>query len=271
VLPLLIFDPSVVIGFLFVLAVAVRWFLVPSDDRRSEYLLLFSIFTLITAPSAQAVADGLSRLRPMKMDLYAYVADGPLGEPSFVLGRLVAPHAWLKVLLQVSYGLLPVAVIVVFTCHVLQRSPRIATIVWAFVINLVAAPLFYMLVPVCGPTFAFARFPVGPGHVIPHLIRINAAPNGIPSVHMSTALLVAWFSRKSRVGLAAASVYLVLMVVATLASGQHYGVDLLAAIPYAAGVLWVSNMGWLPGTAAATAEVPRETERKILFGERQPG
>lgn len=256
-LPLLIFDPSIVVGFIFVMAVAVRWFMVPSDDRRSEYLLLFSIFTLIMAPVAQAIADSLSALRPMKMDLYAYVADGSLGQPAFALGQVAAPHEWLKILLQVAYGLLPTAVIVLFTCHILQRSSQVATIVWAFVINLLAAPLFYLLVPVCGPVFAFARFPVNPGHVIPHMLRIDAAPNGIPSVHMSSALLIVWFSRKSRAGLGAAIAYGLLMVVATLASGQHYGVDLVAAVPYTAGVLWAAKVVALRSRQWSGAAVQR--------------
>jgi membrane-associated phospholipid phosphatase len=61
-------------------------------------------------------------------------------------------------------------------------------------------------------------------------------------VHASTALLMVWFSRKSRAGLAAAMVYLLLIVVSTLASGQHYGVDLVAAIPYAVSVLWLARV-----------------------------
>ena len=240
-LGLLLFDPSVVLGGLFVLVVAVRWFLMPKEARRSEYLLLVAIFTLIAGPVAQAIADRLSRLRPMKMDLFAYAWDRYLGQPAFVLGRLVAPHAWMKVLLELAYGLLPMGVILVFTFHILWRSPEVRTMVWAFVLNLLAAPLFYLLLPVCGPVFAFPGFPLDPGHVIPHLLRIDAAPNGIPSVHLSTALLIVWFSRKSRAGVTAAGVYLLLMVVSTLASGQHYGVDLLAAVPYAAAVLWVAK------------------------------
>jgi hypothetical protein len=239
---LLIFDPSVVVGFVFVLAVAWRWFAVPGDARRSEYLLLIAIFTLILSPAAQAIADSLSRARPMKLDLYAYAADGYLGQPAFVLGRVVAPHVWAKVLLNVVYGLLPMAVIFAFTGHILRRSADVRVMVWAFVLNLLIAPLIYLLVPVCGPQFAFPRFPLDPGSVIPHMMGIDAAPNGIPSVHTSTALLVVWFSRRSRAGLIAAMLYLVLIGAACLASGQHYGVDLVAAVPYAAGVLWLARV-----------------------------
>ena len=97
---LLIFDPSVIVGLVFILAVGWRWFAVPADARRCEYMLLIAIFTLIASPAAQVVADWMSQLRPLKMDLYAYAADGYLGQPAFVLGRLVAPHAWAKVLLD---------------------------------------------------------------------------------------------------------------------------------------------------------------------------
>jgi membrane-associated phospholipid phosphatase len=74
------------------------------------------------------------------------------------------------------------------------------------------------------------------------MVRIDAAPNGIPSVHTSTALLMVWFCRKSRMGFVLAFVYLLLIVAATLASGQHYAVDLLAAVPYTVGVLWLAKV-----------------------------
>jgi hypothetical protein len=252
---LLIFDPSVVVGFVLIVAVVWRWFAVPADARRSEYILLIAIFALIVAPAAQAVAELLSGARPLKLDLYAYVADGYLGQPAFALGRLVAPYTWAKVLLNVAYGLLPIGVILTLAAHILRRTAGVGSMVWAFVINLVVAPVFYLLVPVCGPKFAFPIFPVDAGHVIPHMVRIDAAPNGIPSVHTSTALLIVWFSRKSRAGLAASIVYLLLMVAATLGSGQHYAVDLLAAIPYAAGVVWLAKRRWF---VKATAQDARE-------------
>lgn len=234
---LLIFDPSVLAGCVCVLLVAWRWFALPGDARRSEYLLLIAIFGLIADPAAQAVADWLSWVQPLKMDLYAYAVDRALGEPSFVLGRLVAPHAWLQMLLEIAYGLLPVGVILALSGNVLRRSTELGTMVWAFVLNLVAAPIFYLLVPVCGPRFAFSNFPMDPGLIAPHLLRIDAAPNGIPSVHMSTALLIAWCCREHRGWATVAMVYMVLTIVSTLASGQHYGVDLVAAIPYTVGVV----------------------------------
>lgn len=236
---LLIFDPSVLPGAVLILWAAWRWFVVPEDARRSEYVLLVGIFALILAPAAQAVANSLSHPRPMKMDLYVYALDAYLGEPAFVLGRMVAPHTWAKVLLNEVYGLLPMAAIGVLTWHILRGSAGVSRMVSAFMLNLALAPVFYLLLPVCGPKFAFPAFPLAPGVVVPHLVPIDAAPNGMPSIHMSTTLLVAWFSRKSPVALALAGLYVALMAMATLASGQHYGVDLLAAVPYSAGILWL--------------------------------
>jgi hypothetical protein len=265
-LSLLIYDPSVVVGFVLILAVVWRWFAVPADARRSEYILLVATFTLIVSPAAQAVADSLSQVRPMKMDLYAYAADGYLGQPAFVLGRMVAPHLWEKVLLNIAYGLLPIGVILTVSAHILRRSAGVSLMVWAFVINLVAAPVFYLLLPVCGPEFAFPMFPVEPGHVVPHMVQIDAAPNGIPSVHLSTALLILWFSRKSRAGFVLATVYLLLTVTATLASGQHYAVDLLAAVPYAAGVVWLTKRSWFRSRADSTAVRGTPVQKYFVSG-----
>jgi PAP2 superfamily len=238
---LLIFDPSVVVGCVCVVLIAWRWFAIPGDARRSEYVLLIAIFALVADPVAQAVADSLTWVQPMKMDLYAYAADRTLGQPSFVLGRMVAPHVWLQVLLEIAYGLAPIGVILALSGSILRRSAEVGTMIWAFVLNLLAAPVFYLLAPVSGPRFAFSNFPLDPGAIVPHLMRIDAAPNGIPSVHMSTALLIVWCCREHRWWATAAIVYLVLTIVSTLASGQHYGVDILAAVPYSAGVVWLSK------------------------------
>jgi len=80
VVSLLIYGPSVAVGCVIVLLVAARWFVVPGDALRSEYLLLIALFGLMVGPLAQVVADSLSQLRPMKMDPFAYAADGSLGQ-----------------------------------------------------------------------------------------------------------------------------------------------------------------------------------------------
>jgi membrane-associated phospholipid phosphatase len=60
-------------------------------------------------------------------------------------------------------------------------------------------------------------------------------PNGIPSVHASTALLVLWFLRRWWWGRISGVVFLILTIFATLGSGEHYLFDLFCALRYAIG------------------------------------
>lgn len=177
----------------------------------------------------------------MKLDLFAYIADSHLGNPAFVLGSLVIPHPWLIYLLQIAYGLVPIAVFLVIAAYVITGSPGMPLLLKAFVLNLLLAPVFYLAFPICGPRFAFPEFPVLPLNVAPHTIRLVAAPNGMPSVHASTAILILWFARVWRVGLVLGAIYLVLILASTLASGQHYLIDLLASVPYSALVIAVAR------------------------------
>jgi hypothetical protein len=239
----LVLSPGVAVGSLLVLAIVTLWFLFPSalDRRRSEYLLLVTIFSALLSGLAQAIANRLSVLRPLKYDLYLYRMDAVLGQPSFALGRLVAPHRWLQLVLEFAYGLLPVVVSILLGAYIWKREAECGTVLKAFLLNLLFAPAFYLVLPVCGPVYAFPTFPRAQPNVIPHLIALSAAPNGLPSVHTSTALLLLWFGRRWNLGRWLGCLYLVLIVAATLASGQHFLMDLLAAVPYAAAVGWVAS------------------------------
>jgi membrane-associated phospholipid phosphatase len=127
-----------------------------------------------------------------------------------------------------------------FAATLLLRPEREAIrVAQTFLLNLFAALPIYLLFPVCGPAFAFPSFPALPlAGLVPHLLAISAAPNGVPSVHMSSALLVLWFLRRWPWGRAIGGVYAALIVLSTLASGQHYLFDLLCAVPYTAAVVW---------------------------------
>jgi hypothetical protein len=239
----LVLSPGVAVGFLLVLAILLRWSLVPSpsERKRCEYLLLVTIFSALLSSFAQAIANRLSVLCPLKYDLYLYRMDALLDEPSFALGRLVAPHLWLQLVLQAAYGLLPVAVTSLLGVYIWKREAEWVTVLKTLLLNLLLAPVFYMLLPVCGPVYAFPTFPQAQSLVVPHLIALSAAPNGMPSIHTSTALLLLWFGRHWLLGRWLGCLYLVLIIAATLAGGQHYLMDLLAAVPYAAAMGWVGS------------------------------
>lgn len=237
---MLVAYPSVVIITLLVPAFALRWFLVAADRNRTEWLLIAPVFFKAFGVLSLFISKNLSRLRPLKFDLYVFQIDSYFGNPSFHLGHFVAAHLWLAILLNISYDSLEMVAFGTFAIY-LYRCSQLETIrlAEAFLLNLIAAVPLYLIFPVCGPGFAFPSYPaLPPLPLIPHMMAINAAPNGVPSVHTSTALLILWFMWRWPWGRITGSIYLALIVLATLGGGQHYLFDLFCAIPYTALVLW---------------------------------
>lgn len=214
----------------------------PIGQDRTEYVLLGIIFALLTSMVAQALANWISVLRPEKYDLYVFRLDALFGQPSFRLGRLVQLHLIPRSLVSISYEILPMMAAGVFVLYLYRRSDEVRLFLYSFLANLFLAVPLYLIFPVSGPAFAFPLFPqltpVGP----PHMIPITAAPNGVPSVHMSSALLLLWFLRKWRPGLAVGVLFAALTAMATLASGQHYATDLVCAVPFATAVYILSRV-----------------------------
>jgi membrane-associated phospholipid phosphatase len=197
---------------------------------------------MLISAVAQAIADGMSQLRPLKYDLFIYQFDAWFGQPSFALGRIVQRHIWLEVILQIAYGIMPNVVAAALAAYIYLAEAELPIVLKAFAINLLAAPAFYLMLPVCGPQFAFPHFPQAAVVITARLIPLTAAPNGFPSVHTSTALLVLLITWRWWPGRALGILYLGLIVITTLASGQHYLFDLLAAVPYALIVARIAGL-----------------------------
>lgn len=253
---------EILIVFALIAFLVCRWFLAPGDRERTEWALAASALAVPATMLAGGIAISLSRIRPLKYDLYVYSISSLFGGPSFVAGRLAERHLWLHDLIGVSYGLLSVMMVVTFCAHVYLGSKEdTIRVTKTFLLNLIAAVPLYLLFPVCGPEFAFGSFPADPGEIVPHPVLIHAAPNGIPSVHTSTALLVMFFLWRWRWGKIVGIAFLLLTVLATLGSGQHYAVDLVCAVPYAWAV-WVVSMR-SPGGRSQGAMVTLELGRVL--------
>lgn len=192
--------------------------------------------------------------RPTVLDEYVLLADHALGDPSWVMGRV------LDVLGPVVYGVLhwvyielPVAAIVVAVWQLRRvvSSGRWPThyLVRTFLVLGLVGPIVYVIFPVVGPMFAFGA----DGHglqlgnywpsVVPPLDRNpmpmpfdSATPrNCMPSMHTAWALSVFLHTRRDTDGGPAPSLarwggafWLLATVTATLGFGYHYGVDLVA-------------------------------------------
>jgi hypothetical protein len=64
----------------------------------------------------------------------------------------------------------------------------------------------------------------------------------MPSMHLGWALLLA-LNARSRWLAAALWAYAALIALATIGLGQHYVVDLIAAIPYTVTMQWMTKLG----------------------------
>jgi len=198
--------------------------------------------------SAQRALSLANLLYPKTYDIYLYVFDGSLGfQPSFLAGQAMARSHALAVAAILTYVSLPFFMAVVYAL----RLPRDAeSPSWDIITLLMLAGmggwLLYNIVPATGPVFAFgADFPHDslPFHLLPRLalermpVAAEIPRNAIPSLHMAWVLLLYWNLRSlSATFRILAAAYVALTVIATLGTGQHYFVDLVASMPFAIAI-----------------------------------
>jgi hypothetical protein len=236
----------VIFGFGAFLMLTLRVLWSATDTRRKALAALAPaaavVFFVFSAQRALSLAN---LLFPKTYDLYLFVFDGSLGfQPSFIAGQIMARSHLLAVAAIVTYLSLPFFMSVVYAL----RLPRDAeSPSWDIITLLMLAGmggyLLYIVVPATGPAFVFkGSFPMNPlpFHLLPKLAleRIAVADdvprNAIPSLHMAWVLLLYWNSRALSASFRVlAGVYVALTVVATLGTGQHYLIDLVASMPFA--------------------------------------
>ena len=118
-----------------------------------------------------------------------------------------------------------------------RRSP--GSIILAYAAELVSGPLLYMIVPACGPIYAFGKQWLHPPAVTPEAMRMVGMPNAFPSLHVGTALVFLMFA-PGKILKALALLFLAATCLATLATGEHYVIDLIAGLAFG---VFVSAIG----------------------------
>ncbi len=180
-----------------------------------------------------------ANLTPQTYDPVIYAFDGKFGWPGWTIGEVFRLHPWLFATCGFVYNSLPLAL---STCLALQWQHKIKFPVDLGIATLVLGVvgfLLYQICPVSGPVYLFpADFPTH----LPHVLDVSRIPlppaprNGMPSLHVAWALLLAWNLRVRRVWMIAAVFYLALTILATLGSGEHYLADLIVSPALVLGV-----------------------------------
>ncbi|KUN84131.1 hypothetical protein AQJ66_16335 [Streptomyces bungoensis] len=197
-----------------------------------------------------------SKSRPTVLDPYVATADHALGNPSWVVGRLVRASGSIGFhLLDVVYGQLAVAAVVVAMYQLRnvaaeRKFPRHHLVRTFLVIGLLG-PAVYMIFPVVGPVFAYGPGASGTGGLHwavanlwpdsppplspPHPVTYDAITprNCMPSLHTAWATAIFIHSRTGpRVLRFAGTFWLIATLTATLGFGYHYGADLVAGVVF---------------------------------------
>ncbi|MFF5013108.1 phosphatase PAP2 family protein [Streptomyces sp. NPDC001165] len=197
-----------------------------------------------------------AKTRPLVLDPYVAAADHALGNPSWLVGRMVRATDPIGThLLDLVYAQLAVAAVVVALYQLRnvaaeRRFPRHHLLRTFLVIGLLG-PGIYMLFPVVGPVFAYGPGASGTGGVqwavanlwpdtpppisTPHPVPYDSITprNCMPSLHTAWATAIFIHSRKSpRILRFAGAFWLIATLTATLGFGYHYGVDLIAGVVF---------------------------------------
>ncbi|MFH9089436.1 phosphatase PAP2 family protein [Streptomyces sp. NPDC017673] len=207
-----------------------------------------------------------SKTRPTVLDPYVATADHALGNPSWVVGRIVRATGTIGAhALDYVYAQLAVAAVVVAMYqlrHVAteRRFPRHHLVRTFLVIGLLG-PAIYMIFPVVGPVFAYGAdgghwavadlwpdtpTPIGSPHHIP--FDEITPRNCMPSLHTAWATAIFVHSRKGpRFLRYAGTFWLIATLTATLGFGYHYGADLVAGVVFTLTIeaaLRAFDRGW---------------------------
>ncbi|WP_335941587.1 phosphatase PAP2 family protein [Streptomyces sp. PTD5-9] len=222
-----------------------------------------------------------SKTRPMVLDQYVATADHALGNPSWLVGRIVTATGPIGFnFLDIVYGQLAVAAVVVALYQlrnvaVERRFPGHHLVRTFLVIGLLG-PAIYMIFPVVGPIFAYGTgaehwatvslwsdtpsseqwavadlWPKTPPPIdAPHHMPFDGITprNCMPSLHTAWATAIFIHSRKGpRILRFAGTFWLVATLAATLGFGYHYGADLIAGVVFTLTVeaaLRTFDRGW---------------------------
>lgn len=212
-------------------------------DHKLVGIFLTALLLFVMLPVDNLALTIVTHTVSVRYDQYVFCFDRFFGSPSFAIGQLFLRWTWLQSLSMYPYVLVPSVclALAVIRFALLSIEEAVCCVRTILLSGLLAYPI-YAVFPVAGPRYAFPSFPFGaPAHLAPQVVHLLAVPNGVPSVHMTLAILILWFSRPWALGRVFGVLFLLLTMAATLGSGEHYLLDLLVAVPYSALTIYLGR------------------------------
>ena len=213
--------------------------------RQWRLAALISLVPIGMANAAFGLGAIVRRITPRTYDGALYALDGVLRIPfSEIAGNAFASMPALAATCLIAYALLPAAIAAGLGLEEFNfrngKSRGVGVnLLLAYTVSGTIAALLYVLTPGTGPLHAFpgafpaslpdaSSVPLGLAEFAP-----NSPRNAMPSFHVAWAIILARSLAGSRVSLRlGVLIFASLTALATIGSGEHYVVDLVAAAPF---------------------------------------
>jgi membrane-associated phospholipid phosphatase len=208
------------------------WIRGRTPQQREENVCLaclIAAFPLLVLPFTSAKIEALT---PRTLDLGLRMMDKTIGLDGFALARCLMRHPWLNLADWLAYAALPAAMLAAWG---MERSYEM---VKACVIACVFCVPSFLLVPASGPRYAFTAWPWTDTLLADPRTYLSRPRNCMPSMHVTWALLLA-LNARTRWGKLVFWPFALATCLATVGTGEHYVIDVLAGAAVAA---WVQGV-----------------------------
>jgi hypothetical protein len=229
----ILLNPSIIA--IIALFLSVVWMLRNEKDRARVELVFALVLNLFYGVLLNIFMSREGSVFPWKFDYVLFRLDACLGIQAASIARPL--QGSLHIPLWIVYQSMVPMMIAWYLLTRNRRSP--GSIILAYVAELVSGPLLYTIVPACGPIYAFGKQWLSPPAVAPQALRLAGMPNAFPSLHIGTAFVFLMFA-PGRIWKAVALLFLAATCLATLSTGEHYVIDLIAGLAFG---VFVSAVG----------------------------
>lgn len=216
-----------------------------SGGRRVSWETAVAGLGLIIGLWAVGRGNGLmASWHPITFDGALANVDRWIGDPALALGRIYERNAIARAALTATYDGLPI----VLAAAYISTSDRARFISSCLCAAAVAAVCF-QLIPATGPRYLYGmEFPWGEAHAWPSRTRIPIAfwRNALPSLHFTWAGLSMMAAPRRYLPLTAT--FAMFTAIACLATGEHYALDLIVAVPLIAAAWYIATRRASPGS-----------------------
>ena len=218
-------NPNIIV--LVALFSSIVWMLRDEKDKTRPLLVIAFVVNLFYGFLLSTVMGTENGLVPWKYDYVLENLDRALGVTATRLA--LALQGGIRLPLAILYQVLVPMMVAWFLVARARRAP--GSIVMAYVAEMVVGPILYAVVPACGPIYAFHGAWLAPPNVAAELVKLSGMPNAFPSLHVATALIFVFYAPSKR-WRSIALLFLAGTAAATLSTGEHYVIDLVAGLAF---------------------------------------